>query len=71
MKLQVAFTNNITAEIEINISAQLISDQKRALFFNINQPFEIPLEEFDNNWLPLVSNIWTRFAYRNLNNGNS
>ena len=50
MKLQVALTNNITAKTEINISAQLTSDQKRVLLFNINQPFEVPLEEFDNNW---------------------
>ncbi len=71
MKLQVALTNNITAEIEINISVQLTFDQKCALLFNINQPFEVSLEEFDNNWWSLVSNIWIRFAYRNLNNGNS
>ena len=29
------------------------------------------MEEFDKEWWPLVSNIWTRFCYKNNVNGDS
>ncbi|GES83591.1 hypothetical protein GLOIN_2v1777773 [Rhizophagus clarus] len=40
-------------------SPTLTTNQKRALLFNINEPLEIPIQEFDNDWWPFVSNIWT------------
>ncbi|RHZ51825.1 hypothetical protein Glove_469g15 [Diversispora epigaea] len=52
-------------------SSQLTPDQKRELLFNVNQPFEVPMCEFDEEWWPLVSNIWTRYNYKNHTNGNS
>ncbi|GES99088.1 hypothetical protein GLOIN_2v1777773 [Rhizophagus clarus] len=52
-------------------SPTLTANQKRALLFNINEPLEILIQEFDNDWWPLVSNIWTGFSYRNHVNGNS
>jgi hypothetical protein len=29
------------------------------------------MEEFDKEWWPLMSNVWTRFNYKNNVNGNS
>ncbi|CAB4379012.1 unnamed protein product [Rhizophagus irregularis] len=40
-------------------SPTLTANQKHALLFNINEPLEILIQEFDNDWWPLVSNIWT------------
>ncbi|CAB4431785.1 unnamed protein product [Rhizophagus irregularis] len=51
-------------------SSTLTTNQKHVLLFNINEPLEILIQEFDNNWWPLVSNIWIGFSYRNNVNGN-
>ncbi|RHZ84001.1 hypothetical protein Glove_86g96 [Diversispora epigaea] len=51
-------------------SSQLTPDQKRELLFNVDQPFEVSMCEFDEEWWPLVSNIWTRYNYKNHTNGN-
>ena len=34
-------------------------DERQNLFFNINNTLEILIEDFDNNWWPLVTNVWT------------
>ena len=52
-------------------SLNLSPEEKRALLFDVGSPFEIFEEEFDNNWWPLVSNIWTQFNYCKLRNGDS
>src|SRR5437763_13367505 len=49
----------------------LTPDEKRALFFNIDSSFELPAEQFDNDWWPVVSNIWTQFSSCKLLNGNT
>ena len=49
----------------------LTPDQKCVILFNINQPLEIPLPEFNNKWWPLVTNIWTTFNYKYHVNGDS
>ncbi|CAG8710351.1 11_t:CDS:1, partial [Scutellospora calospora] len=43
----------------------------RSIFFNVNDPFEVPDEEFNDNLWPLVTNIWTQFSSNNLQNGDS
>lgn len=60
----------ITNSINI-LSQTLTPDQKRALLFNVNEPLEIPLQEFDDEWWPLVTNIWTGYSHRQLVSGNS
>ncbi|RIB05455.1 hypothetical protein C2G38_2219602, partial [Gigaspora rosea] len=35
------------------------------------QLFEVPMEEFNAEWWPLVTNVWMKFNYRNHVNGNS
>ena len=36
-------------------------DEKRSLLFDVNRSLEISMEDFDENWWPFVSNIWTQW----------
>ena len=47
----------------------LTPDEKRNLIFNINDTLEIPIEDFNNNWWPLVTNVWTQWNSCRLSNG--
>ncbi|CAB4421298.1 unnamed protein product [Rhizophagus irregularis] len=51
--------------INIPVSEALTPNQKRNLLFNVEQPLELSIEEFDKEWWPLVSNIWTNFSHKN------
>ena len=53
------------------INIPISRNQKRNLLFNVNQLLELSIEEFDKEWWPLVSNIWTGFSCKNNVNGNS
>ncbi len=57
--------------INLPISEALTPDQRRMCLFNINLPLEVLMEEFDKEWLPFVSNIWTGYSYKNNVNGDS
>ncbi|RHZ59681.1 hypothetical protein Glove_362g17 [Diversispora epigaea] len=61
----------LTNTLATNSIANLTTDQKRTLLFNVQQPFEVPMKEFDDEWWPLVTNIWIKFSYKNHVNGNS
>ena len=45
-------------------------DGKHALLFNVNEPLEMTICEFDELW-PLVSNIWVSWNQKKLTNGDS
>ncbi|CAG8673063.1 20185_t:CDS:1 [Rhizophagus irregularis] len=45
-------------------------DEKWGLFFDVTCPLEIPMEDFDENWWPLVSNIWMQWNSYKQANGN-
>lgn len=62
------FTSNT---INIPISEIPAPNQRRTLLFNVEQPLELSIEEFDKEWWPLVNNIWTKFSCKNNVNGNS
>lgn len=47
-----------------------MEEDKRAVFFNVKEPFEMSAEEFDELW-PLVSNIWVGWGRNTLDNGDS
>ncbi|CAG8636243.1 6969_t:CDS:2, partial [Gigaspora margarita] len=47
----------ITNSINI-LSQTLTPDQKHALFFNINEPFEILLQEFNDEWQLVRGDSW-------------
>ncbi|RHZ57021.1 hypothetical protein Glove_395g66 [Diversispora epigaea] len=68
-------TSKINLLISTNIdspdSEELTPSQKRTLLFNINQPLELSMQKFDDDWWPLVSNVWTGFNLKKKANGDS
>src|SRR6266487_2758258 len=62
------FASNI---INTPISEALTPNQRRNLLFNVEKPLELSIEEFDKEWWPLVSNIYTGFSQKNNVNGDS
>ena len=51
-------------------STTLMEENKRALLFNVKEPFEMSIEEYDNLW-PFVLNIWVGWGQNSLANGDS
>src|SRR5947209_5550543 len=49
----------------------LTSNEKQKLLFNVKNQIKISSEEFNNDWWPLVSNVWTQFSSLKCKNGNS
>ena len=49
--------------------ANLTPDEKQNLIFNIDGVLKILIEDFDNNWWPLVTNIWSQWNSYKLCNG--
>lgn len=45
--------------------------EKRMRLFNVNEPIELPIEEFEKSWWPLVTNIWTQYNSYKFVNGDS
>jgi len=45
--------------------------EKRMRLFNVNEPIELPIEEFEKSWWPLVTNIWTQYNSHKFVNGDS
>ena len=46
----------------------LTPDEKRELLFDVDRSLEIPIDDFNENWWPLVSNIWTKWnLYKQVN----
>src|SRR5437764_12648112 len=50
--------------------SNLTPDEKRNLLFDVNCSLEIQMEDFDKNWWPLASNIWTQWNLYKQENGN-
>ena len=43
-------------------------DKKRDLLFDVDRTLEIPMEVFNEEWWPLISNIWTKWeSYKYVN----
>src|SRR6266516_6658528 len=50
------------------LTADLALDEKRDLLFDVDHSLEIPIDDFNENWWPLVSNIWTKWnSYKQVN----
>ncbi|CAB5203214.1 unnamed protein product [Rhizophagus irregularis] len=60
----------IETSTTVRPAANLTPDEKRGLLFDVTCPLEIPMEDFDENWWPLVSNIWTQWNSYKQANGN-
>ncbi len=50
------------------LTADLTPDEKRDLLFDVDCSLEIPIDDFNENWWPLVSNVWTKWnSYKHAN----
>ncbi|CAG8733312.1 25337_t:CDS:2, partial [Racocetra persica] len=54
--------------IKVYTSQSTTPDQRRVLLFNVGEPFEVSMNKFNSEWWPLVTNVWTRFSYKNHTN---
>jgi hypothetical protein len=61
----------ISAPLIITSTSNLTSEEKRNLLFVVDRTLEIPLEVFNNEWWPLVSNIWTEWGSYKFVNGDT
>jgi hypothetical protein len=49
-------------------TANFTPDERRKLLFDVDCPLNIPIDDFNENWWPLVSNIWTQWnSYKQAN----
>ncbi|RUS28806.1 hypothetical protein BC938DRAFT_481427 [Jimgerdemannia flammicorona] len=53
----------------IRPSVGLSANEKHVLLFNVGSPLKIPMEEFDEQWWPLISNVWTECSHYKSSNG--
>ena len=50
----------VSVPLIITSTSNFTSDEKRNLLFDINRALEIPIDDFNDEWWPLVTNIWTK-----------
>ncbi|CAB5200016.1 unnamed protein product [Rhizophagus irregularis] len=65
--------SSVNTSATILVAAQMTnitSEEKRNLLFDVNCFLEVQMEDFDENWWPLVSNIWTQWTSYKQVNGN-
>ncbi|CAG8761374.1 31586_t:CDS:1, partial [Racocetra persica] len=60
--------NREEVALKFYTSQSLTPNERHALLFNVGELFEVSIHDFDHEWWPLVSNIWTRFSYKNHKN---
>src|SRR5215475_2537034 len=54
--------------VVIRLSPDLTPNERRNLLFDVSCSLEVPIEDFDENWWPLVTNIWTQWnSYKHVN----
>ncbi|CAB4390823.1 unnamed protein product [Rhizophagus irregularis] len=61
---------SLSVPLIITSTSNLTPDEKRDLLFNVDRTLEIPMEDFNNEWWPLVSNIWMKWDLYKYVNGN-
>ena len=50
-----------SASILFTSTTNFTPDEKRDLLFNVIHTLVIPMDDFNENWWPIVSNIWTQW----------
>ncbi|RHZ62891.1 hypothetical protein Glove_334g17 [Diversispora epigaea] len=50
---------SLTTNVDSLISKEITPSQKHDLLFNINHLLELSVQEFNNDWWSLISNVWT------------
>ena len=68
--LPLAVVTPASAPLIITLTSDLTSDEKRELLFDVGRTLEIPIDDFNDKWWPLVSNIWTKWDSYKYTNGN-
>ncbi|EXX70881.1 hypothetical protein RirG_083520 [Rhizophagus irregularis DAOM 197198w] len=49
------------APLIITSTSNLTPNEKQDLLFDVDRTLEIPMEVFNDEWWPLVSNIWMKW----------
>src|ERR1044071_3442482 len=58
----------LTADLTPNLTPNLTPDEKRELLFDVGHSLEIPIDDFNENWWPLITNVWTKWnSYQHAN----
>ena len=70
MSLSTPSVSSPLAPLVIMSTLNLTPDEKRELLFDVGRTLEIPMEDFNDEWWPLVSNIWTKWDSYKYTNGN-
>ena len=66
--LPLAVVTPASAPLIITSTSDLTPDEKWELLFDVGRTLEIPMEDFNDEWWPLVSNIWTKWdSYKYVN----
>ena len=47
--------------INVTSTTNFMLDEKWDLLFNVIHTLVIPMDDFNENWWPIVSNIWTQW----------
>jgi hypothetical protein len=68
--LPLAVVTPASTPLIITSTSNLTPDEKRELLFDVSRTLEIPMEDFNEEWWPLVSNIWTKWDSYEYANGN-
>ena len=66
-----AVITSASAPLIIMSTSNLTPDKKWELLFDVGRTLEIPMEDFNEEWWPLVSNIWTKWNLYNYVNSNT
>ena len=59
----------VSAPLVVTSISNLTPDEKRVFLFDVNCSLEIPMDDFNNNWWPLISNVWSKWGSYEYVNG--
>ena len=60
--------SSYVASLVDTLTANFTPNERQKLLFDVNCPLNIPIDDFNKNWWPLVSNIWTQWtSYKQAN----
>ncbi|CAB4488030.1 unnamed protein product [Rhizophagus irregularis] len=60
--MSVSLVNTSATTLVATQMTNITSEEKRNLLFDVNCSLEVQMEDFDEIWWPLVSNIWTQWT---------
>ncbi|CAG8598343.1 5390_t:CDS:2, partial [Rhizophagus irregularis] len=60
--MSVSLVNTSATTLVATQMTNITSEEKQNLLFDVNCSLEVQMEDFDEIWWPLVSNIWTQWT---------